>query len=194
MVFRDRTYAVLIASSVEKFNDTITALLPSTDFHPISTVSSAGEARRMLQDRTYDLVLINTPLPDEFGNRLAMDICSSSGAGVLLFVKHELYDDVYAKVMEAGVMVISKPTSSQMITQTLRIVCAARERLRNMEKKQATVEDKIQEIRIVNRAKWLLIECLNMTEADAHKYITKQAMDMRISKREAAENIIKAYS
>ena len=56
-----------------------------------------------------------------------------------------------------------------------------------------TVEEKIDEIRLVNRAKWLLIECLSMTEADAHRYIEKQAMDLRLSKREVAENIIKTY-
>ena len=54
-------------------------------------------------------------------------------------------------------------------------------------------EEKIDEIRLVNRAKWLLIECLSMTEADAHRYIEKQAMDLRLSKREVAENIIKTY-
>ena len=32
-----------------------------------------------------------------------------------------------------------------------------------------------------------------MTEAEAHRYIEKQAMDLRISRREAAENIIKTY-
>ena len=54
-------------------------------------------------------------------------------------------------------------------------------------------EEKIKEIRLVNRAKWLLIECLSMTEPEAHRYIEKQAMDLRISKREAAENIIRTY-
>ena len=91
-------------------------------------------------------------------------------------------------------MVLSKPTSTQTVTQTLRMLCAARERLRRMEEKQATVDEKIREIRLVNRAKWLLIECLGMTEADAHRYIEKQSMDLRQSRREAAENIIKTYS
>ena len=65
--------------------------------------------------------------------------------------------------------------------------------MRQMQEKQATVEEKIEEIRLVNRAKWLLIECLSMTETEAHRYIEKQAMDARISKREVAENIIKTY-
>ena len=53
-----------------------------------------------------------------------------------------------------------------------------------------STEEKMQEIRIVNHAKWILIEHLKMTETDAHRYIEKQAMDRCISKREMAEEII----
>lgn len=194
MIFQERTYSVLLVSASDKFNTTVMPLLPSTDFWPVTTVKSVGEARRRLSEGSYDIVLINAPLPDDFGMRLAIDICSDSGAGVLLLVKNELYNEVYAKVITYGVMTLSKPTSVQMITQNLRVLCATRERLRQMEAKQVSVEEKIEEIRMVNRAKWLLIECLSMAETDAHHYIEKQAMDLRVSKREVAENIIKTYS
>ena len=194
MVFREHTYSTLIVSSGEKFIQTIKELLPSTDYWPINTAKSSGEARRAVLEMQYDLVLINSPLSDEFGSSLAADICAGGNSGVLMFVKSELYDEVYSKVMEDGVMVISKPVSTQMITQTLRIMCSARERLRGMEAKQATVEEKIKEIRIINKAKWMLIEKLGMTEEDAHKYIEKQAMDMRLPKKQVAENIILTYS
>ena len=52
----------------------------------------------------------------------------------------------------------------------------------------------MEEIRQVNRAKWLLIEQLKMTETDAHRYIEKQAMDRCVSRREIAMGIIKTYS
>ena len=95
--------------------------------------------------------------------------------------------------MEFGVFTLSKPTSSQLLTQFLKILCTSRERMRKLEGKQQTVEEKIEEIRLVNHAKWLLIECLSMTEAEAQRYIEKQAMDARISKRQMAENVIKTY-
>ena len=193
MVFQERTYGVLIVSASEKFNEAARALLPSTDYFPVDTARSAGEARRALLEAAFDLVLIQTPLRDEFGSRLAMDICASSGAGVLLLVKKEVYDDVYAKVMEQGVMVLPVPASAQTVTQTLRMMCAARERLRRMEERQATVEEKIEEIRLVNRAKWVLIERLQMSESEAHRYIEKQAMDLRLPRKEVAENIIRTY-
>lgn len=193
MVFQERTYSVLIVTASDTFANSVMPLLPMTDYWPVTIVHSISEARRRVVDTEFDIVLINAPLPDDFGMRLAIDTCNNSNAGVLLLVKSELYDDIYAKVVEYGVMTLSKPTSTQMVSQSLRVLCATRERLRKLEERQVSVDEKIEEIRLVNRAKWLLIECLSMTEADAHRYIEKQSMDLRISKREVAENIIKTY-
>lgn len=193
MVFQERTYSVLIVTSAESFVNSIMPLLPMSDYWPVATARSIGEARRRIAETAFDIVLINAPLPDDFGMRLAIDICSNSGAGVLLMVKNDLFNDIYSKVVSYGVITLSKPTNMQMAAQSLRILCATRERMRQMEAKQATVEEKIEEMRLVNRAKWLLIECLSMNEAEAHRYIEKQSMDLRITKREAAENIIRTY-
>ena len=194
MIFQERTYSVLIVSASEKLDTQLRALLPGSEYYPVQSAGSVGEARRMLLGGNYDLVLIHTPLKDDFGTQLAIDVCLDSAAGALLFVKAELYDGVNARVMEYGVMTLSMPSSSAVVRQSLRMLCAQRERLRHMEQKQQSVEGKIEEIRLVNRAKWLLIECLHMTEADAQRYIEKQSMDHRITKRRAAENIIKTYS
>lgn len=77
--------------------------------------------------------------------------------------------------------------------QSIRLLCGTRERLRRMEKKTASVEEKIEEIRLVNRAKWILIDELKMTETDAHRYIEKQAMDRCVTRRKIAEGIIQTY-
>lgn len=71
---------------------------------------------------------------------------------------------------------------------------SARERLRHLEKKSLSIDEKMIEIRLVNKAKWLLISELSMSEPDAHRYIEKQAMDRCITKRTIAEEIIKTYS
>ena len=113
MVFQERTYSVLLVSAGEKFSRALSGLLPPTDYFPIATARSADEARRRLLGASYDLVLINAPLPDELGSRLATDVCSGSEAGVLLLVGSELYREVCAQVTEYGVLAVSKPTSSQ---------------------------------------------------------------------------------
>ena len=78
MIFRDETYSVLLVSASDKFNATTTTLLPVTDYWPVTTVKSIAEAKRRLLDQPYDIILINAPLPDDFGMRLAID--ADSGA------------------------------------------------------------------------------------------------------------------
>ena len=46
---------------------------------------------------------------------------------------------------------------------------------------------------MVDRAKCALIQYLHMSEPDAHRYIEKQAMDLRITRQEVAEEILKTY-
>lgn len=193
MPFIERVYSVLIVSAVEKFNTSLTTLLPEKEFCPVHIVRSISEAQRRVLERSYDLILINTPLPDDFGRKFAMDVCTDKSSVAMLFVKSELYAETYAKVVDYGVMTMRKPTTVQMLTQGLDYMRATRERLRRLEKKTVSLEDKMAEIRIVNRAKWALIESCKMTEADAHRYIEKQAMDRCVSRREIAESVLQTY-
>jgi AmiR/NasT family two-component response regulator len=186
-------YSVLLVSSSAKFNASLLGLLPGSRYHPITIASDVAKARRHLLENRFDIVLINTPLPDDFGTRLALDLCTDSGTGVLLLVKAEHYPDINARVSPYGVLAMSKPISAQMLLQSLVLLCGTRERLRRMEQKTASIEEKMEEIRIVNRAKWLLIEQLKMTEKEAHRYIEKQAMDRCVTRRVIAENIITTY-
>lgn len=143
MIFRESTFSVLIVSSVPAFTEKLTAMLPPSDYYPVQAVTTAGEARRRILEQSFDIVLINAPLTDEHGTRLSAQIAAEHHAGVLLFVRNEQYDEIYSKVLEHGVMVMGKPTSAQFITQALHMLCAACERFRMMEKKQASVEDRI---------------------------------------------------
>ena len=190
MLFQDRTYAVLIVSSSEKFCDALRLQLPGTDYWPVDTATNAASARRTLLNREYDLILVNSPLKDEFGTQFAIDVCAKTSASVLLFVKSELIDEISAKGLEYGVATIPKPTAAALISQSLQLLCAQRERLLRTAEKQRDIEEQIAEMRIVNRAKWLLIEQKGMSEAEAHRYVEKLAMDERISKREAARRVI----
>ena len=182
---------MLLVSASEKFNTAVRSLLPGTDYYPVLTVGGVGEARRRRIGADYDLVIVNAPLPDDQGVDFAMDVCGESDAGVLLLVRSELYEETYARALPFGVVTLSKPTNLQMISQSIRVLCAMRERMRRMRQRQATVEERIEEIRAVNRAKWLLIEREHMSEPEAHRHITRQAMERRVSKREVAEEIVR---
>lgn len=193
MEFTERRYSVLLVSSSPKFNESMLALLPEIRFYPVAAVSDVSGARRRLLESKYDIVIINAPLPDDFGTRLALNICDNSGTAVLLFVKAEHYPDINGRVSPFGVLVLPKPASSQTVSQSLQLLCGTRERLRRMEQKTASIEEKMEEIRIINRAKLLLMEQLKMTEKEAHRFIEKQAMDRCVTRITIAQSILSTY-
>ena len=193
MNFKERVYSVLVVSSFKKFNEAFSHTLPEANYYPVNIVTNAAAAKRAMLEKKYDFVIINAPLSDDFGMRLAIDISSNVSSVVLLIVKADIYADVHAKVVEYGVMSLAKPASAQSVLQALQWMASMRERLRRLEKKTLSFEEKMEEIRIINRAKWILIENLNMTEADAHRYIEKQAMDRCVTRKVIAQGIINTY-
>ena len=195
MSLKEHVYSVLLVSASSNFNGQLSSMLPEADYTPIKTVTSISMAKRAFADRSYDFVIINSPLPDDNGTRFAIDVAVSSKTSVaLLLVRSEFFDEIFNTVAEHGVFVLAKPLAKASLSNALNWLISARERLRKSEKENLSIEDKMKEIRIVNMAKWFLIEELKMSEAEAHRYIEKQAMDGCVSKREIAENIIKTYS
>lgn len=194
MGFKERTYSMLLVSGAEQFNAAMGGLLAAASFSSVITVGSVNAAARKLGERSFDCVLINAPLVDDPGIRFALDCSARTSMPVLLLIKSEQHNDIAARVTPQGVFTLAKPVSRASMTQGLRWMVAARERMRRFEKKMVPLEEKAEEIRLVNRAKWLLISELKMTEPDAHHYIEKRAMDQCISKKEIAKDIIKIYS
>ncbi len=186
-----RSYSVLSVAAAEKFHTSLRELLPSGRYDPVHSAFDAAEARRRILESRYDIIVISAPLRDEFGTHLAQHFAENSGAGILLLVKPEYFSDVSAQVTPLGVLTLAKPTSPQLMLQCMELLCGTRERLRRMEQQSASIEDKMAEIRLVNRAKWVLIEKQGMSEQDAHRYIEKQAMDRCVSKRVIAEEILR---
>lgn len=51
----------------------------------------------------------------------------------------------------------------------------------------------VEEIRLMNRAKLILIKMRGMTENEAHRFIVHSAMDRCVKKRQVAEEIIEYH-
>ncbi len=190
---KESSYSVLLISASEKMNASLTSFMAREDYDPIVTTDSVSQARRIMSQREFDIVIINTPLKDELGINFAVELTEGSSCGVMLMVKSEMFDEINYKVQDCGVFTIPKPVNTSMMSYALKMLSSTRERLLRMEQKQKTFEEKIREIKIVNRAKILLVENLHLTEEEAHRFIEKSAMNERKSKVTVASKIIEEY-
>lgn len=185
--------SVLLVTSSEKSTVAFLEMLSNNSYEEIVTAQNSGTARRLMIQRDFDLCIINTPLSDEFGETLARTAAESGVTQVILVVKTELFDEISAKVEELGVFTVAKPINRNVFWSVLKLANAAHNRMRLLQKENKKLVQKIEDIRLVDRAKYILIKYMSMTEDQAHKYIEKQAMDMRLTKKEVANRILKTY-
>lgn len=171
----------------------LSELLIRSNFSQPVVCRSCAEARRTLIDRTFDLIIVNAPLSDETGEQFACTTASSLLSSVILIVRSEVYEEISARVEEYGVFTIGRPLNRQLFWSVLKLACAARAKADRLNRETEQLKIKLEDIKVIDRAKCALMEYLHMGEQSAHKFIEKQAMDLRIPRREVAEGILKTY-
>lgn len=185
-------YALLLNSN-PKADDFYRELLENDGYDEIVRQDNGSSARRMINNRDYDICIINAPLKDEFGRDLAIDLATSSNAQIIITVKAEIYDEVSSELEDYGIITVSRPINKSVMWSAIKFADVTRARMNKVWDENEKLQQKIEDIRIISRAKLLLITYLNMTEEEAHRYIEKQAMDTRLSKKAVALNILKTY-
>lgn len=187
------TVRALLVSSSEAQTQRISALLTRARIVPFDHAGSARQALEQFDAGSIDGVLIAEPIAGSSGRELALQLKKRHCMAVLLLAAPEHADAAAALLEQSGVLVLPIDAPESLIVQTIRLLAAVRIQLEQMQHKTKKLEAKVADIRIINRAKLLLVQHLQMTETEAHKYIEKQAMDTSMRRRTIAENIIRTY-
>ena len=194
MELKEQTYHVLVVTASKTFRDSAAELLSETRCAPVQFASDISAAKRAVAETSFDFVIVNAPLPDDAGIRFALDASDQKNTVVLLLLPPDLYAESSDRAISHGVFLLSKPISKNGFLTAIGWLSSARELVRKSEQKVLSVDEKMKEIRIVNRAKWLLIEHRHLSETEAHRAIEKQAMDRCITRLTVAQEIIDLYS
>ena len=183
---------ILIAGKTEEICDSIAQLLLELDCDNISTFTS-GAIMRGVDISKFDSVIISTPLSDEFGLDLVADISKDAKNGIVVLAKREIADEVQKKIRFTGAFVLPRPFNKALLIQTIKLTEIAHIGMAKLEEENRQLTQQLSDMKIVNRAKSMLMQYLNLTEDQAHRHIQKQAMDLRKTQRAVAEDILKTY-
>ncbi|MDR1615705.1 MAG: ANTAR domain-containing protein [Syntrophomonadaceae bacterium] len=183
---------ILLASGTTKIIQVVTNFLPHSSADIIS-VSNQKLVQRYIKERDFDLGIINAPLPDSSGIDLALELAQASSMQIMLLAKDELEEKLSSQMKENGVLVLPKPLNRSLFEWAINILITSHNRLHYLQKQNDDLKQQIKDLKLIDRAKLVLITYLKITEPEAHRFIEKQAMDQRITKREICMNILKKY-
>lgn len=175
---------VLVVSSSIKFNDHISSLLPESQYH-VCFVSSRESARLIVSEHPFAYVIINAPLYDNSCVSFATRIAHISGA-IVLMLTPPLDQQTQDLLEEKGILTLEKPISKRFLKIGI-------DWMRSFKNHHRETEEKLKDLRQITQAKCLLIENKRMSEEEAHHYIEQYAMNLCITKAEAATAIINTY-
>jgi response regulator NasT len=184
---------ILLVTRNGKSKVALLEYMNQTNDRSIEVVHTSEEGKRKISEYLYDLVIINNPLEEEIGEGFAIYSAVNTSAGVIVLLKYRDIEVLAEKMEQYGIIVVRKPVVKAMLNQAIKFAQLAKNRIVTLQEENLKLQDKIGEIKLVNRAKWVLVQYLSMSEQQAHKYIEQQAMNRRVSKKKIAEKILKTY-
>ena len=159
----------LIVSAGASSNEYISARLVEMGYSRPVIIPSGAEARRRMTESDYELIVVNSPLPDEFGHEVCINAMEKTDAGVVFLVKAAQAEQLLAPLNEQGVLLLSKPLTNTLFMQSMHMAAASNHRLQRLRQENAHLQKKLAQVRLVSRAKCCLVEHEGMTETEAHR-------------------------
>jgi Response regulator with putative antiterminator output domain len=185
----------LIISQSALTADKISSLVKQADAGALTlSATSDSIARQKVLDEAFDLAIINSPLSDTNGFELARMIATATDTQVLLMIKEEFFHEATEELKDYGILVISKPIIFQYFRQVIALSEVFKAKLEKLKRENMKLQTRLEESRIVSKAKCLIVVNRNCTEEEAHHLLEKSAMNNRLTLREAAAAYIRRYS
>lgn len=141
----------------------------------------------------YDLIVMALPLESEFGLETALHVSKLCPGGLLIIAPSKIYEEVCAKGAKISAPILPRSASKAQVINIMRFLLSVRQSSIAANEETARLQGIVDEMKLVNRAKCVLIEYLRLSEQEAHYQLRKRAMDQRITLTEAALDILKIY-
>jgi response regulator NasT len=112
---------------------------------------------------------------------------------VLICAPEHEFEEIIKTANGEKIYVIPRDFSPDFLDAAVHNLVTALRLATEYNKRVKKAETKLADIKTIERAKWVLAKYLNFSEAEAHRYIQKNAMDRRSPQIEIAKDILRTY-
>lgn len=191
---RPHRYAsLLLITASQETAVQFACFLPSERYAPEFSVCLPMEARHVLAEAFCDVIVIDDSVPYDVVPSIVIAAAEHGVQNILLIADPDRIEEASSFAEKYGIMALPSPVDPDLLRQSLGMMAASSARIHELEEKAPDLQEKKDELKLVNRAKLILMQRFQMTEKDAHRFIEKNAMDRCEKRRSIAESIIRTY-
>lgn len=184
---------ILIVCGKSEVARSMESTLIKEGYYPVNCAHSANEARRQFFYNQPDLIIISAPLPDEQGIDFVYDAQEKTSAGIIVMARPDQISPMQEALESTGAMILPKPINRLTLIQSARFALSVRNSMSQLRGERDSLKKRMDERKIMEKAKWLLVEKEHLSEPEAFRTIQKRAMDLRLPQFQVAEEIISKY-
>src|SRR6201988_4511746 len=181
---------VLIAEDEALIRLDLAEMLKEEGYEVVGQAGDGQEAVDLVDSLKPDLVIMDVKMPRRDGIDAASEIATKRIAPIVVltaFSQRELVE----RARDAGAMAYRvKPFSATDLVPAIEVAVSRFNELTELEREVATLSERLETRKLVERAKGLLQTKQGMTEPEAFRWIHRAAMDRRTTMKRVAEVVL----
>jgi two-component system, response regulator PdtaR len=183
-------HRVLIAEDEALIRLDLSEMLREEGYEVVGEAGDGQEAVELAEKLSPDLVIMDVKMPRRDGIDAAREIAAKRIAPIVVLTAFS-QRDLVERARDAGAMAyLVKPFSATDLIPAIELAISRFSEISALEKEVATLSDRLETRKLVERAKGLLQSKQGMSEPEAFKWIQRAAMDRRTTMKRVAEVIV----
>ena len=179
---------IMVAEDEALIRMDLIEMLTESGYQVVGEASNGEEAIALAHSVLPDLAILDVKMPILDGISAAEKIISVAPVLMLTaFSQKELID----RARDAGVMAyVVKPFTIADLAPAIEIAISRHRQMRALAEEVADLHERLETRKVIDRAKGILMQALNLSEPEAFSWIQKAAMDRRLTMKEVAQAVI----
>ncbi|RQD70325.1 MAG: ANTAR domain-containing protein [Tindallia sp. MSAO_Bac2] len=182
--------SILIAMQQKESIQQIRQLMQNSGYRVAHSCHSGNEVLQAARSMAPDILIVNETLPDFQGLDLAEIVIEDRLCAVILLASPAQKSFAEKKMNAAYFVCLTKPVQGTVIETSVEMLLRTSRYFRQLEKSLSKMEKTIQDRKVIDKAKGLMMEKLEIGEEAAYNEIRKKSMDTGKTMSEIAEAVI----
>jgi AmiR/NasT family two-component response regulator len=179
---------ILVAEDEALIRMDLVEMLNEAGYEVVAEAADGAEAIELAQLHKPDLAILDVKMPVLDGISAAEKIITITPVLMLTaFSQRELVE----RARDAGVMAyVVKPFSIGDLVPAIEIAISRHLQMRSLADEVADLHERLETRKLIDRAKGILMQALNLSEPESFSWIQRAAMDRRMTMKEVAQAVI----
>ncbi len=164
--------------------------LEEEGYDVVGETGRGDEAVELVRELQPDLAILDVRMPGLDGLSAAREITANRDSAVLILTAYS-QRDLIEQARDAGALAyLVKPFQRSELIPAVEIALGRHREMRALQDQTQSLEDQLETRKLVDRAKGILMDSHELSEAEAFDWIQKRAMNSRLKARDVAEQVI----